>query len=147
MYRYLRYTFIFSLLIVCLLGITGCSKETGKQRQLNYSFGVIEELCKGNFAPGSQEVYEKTYKKYEKQPDVITKFALQQFYDYPNKTISTDVTMTDYRCQYVDSPELGCYYEAFVSVKSNRGVYANLRLTFYVKDGAIYQVYIFNADK
>jgi len=134
------------LVFLCLLFMVGCTKKENAEQELRTkSFAIIEELCDANFAPSTKEQYENTYQKYLKQENIISEYALTQFFDYPNKDVKTNITMTDYKCNYVISSTGAKYYEARLTLThKDTGLYSKIKVVFHLENGLIYQVYIFN---
>ena len=132
---------IYIMFILCLF-LTSCGSSGAS---LETSFDVISELCKSNFAPSSQEEYENTYNKYK--DTCISEQELKEFFDYGNKTVHTNVILTDYKCKYyLRANSINTRYEAMMHL-SNNSVYTDIKVIFYIENGKIINISIQQLNK
>jgi hypothetical protein len=130
-----RLSFII-LMCLLILSLSAC----GRSADLEASFDVISELCKSNFAPSSQEEYQDLYNKYK--DTCISDTVLSKYLDIGNKTVHTNVSLTNYSCKYYARTESGvARYEASMRL-SNNTVYTDVKVVFYVDNGKIINVLI-----
>lgn len=117
-----------------ILVLTGCNKVD----RLESSFIIMSELCKGNFAPSTEEEYLETFDKYKNT--CIDETLLSTFFNI-GKTVHTNVTMSDYSCKYIKYGSSLPKYVAKMRL-SNGSVYTDIQVDFIVKDKRIVNVVI-----